>query len=141
MDPDGLSRWLAPMPTITNLTRVEPLQRHARSRQDSILDVYNLLLALFVFVSPWLFAYASRSARIDFWACGGLIAIVSTAAVVAFSDWEEWLNLLLGLWLVAAPWLLGFAHSKAMHMSVGVGLVIAYLAGLELWLDHYRDAS
>lgn len=112
-----------------------------KPRHDSILDVYSLLLALFVFVSPWLFAYASRSARLDLWASSIVIAVVSIGAIVAFSEWEEWLNLLLGLWLAAAPWALGFAHTRAMHISVGAGLIIAYLAGLDLWLRHYRDSS
>jgi SPW repeat len=118
----------------------EGTRSNSKPRHDYILDVYNLLLALFLFVSPWLFAYASRVARIDVWACGALIAVVSLAAIVAFSDWEEWLNLLLGIWMVVAPWVLGFGHTRAMHVSIGAGVVIAYLAGLELWLNHYRDS-
>jgi hypothetical protein len=38
-----------------------------------------------------------------------------------------------------SPWLLGFAHTRAMHFSIGVGIVIAFLAVLDLWL-HY-DAT
>lgn len=109
----------------------------SRSRPNSILDVYSLLLAVFLFASPWLFAYGNGTARIDLWVGGALVAITSVAAIVAFSEWEEWLNLLLGIWLVAAPWILAFAHTRAMHLSVGVGVVVVYLAGLELWLMHY----
>jgi hypothetical protein len=54
------------------------------------------------------------------------------AAMVAFSDWEEWANLLLGIWLVASPSLLGFAHTNAMHFSTGVGAAVPFLAALEL---------
>jgi SPW repeat len=111
----------------------------SRSHPTSILDVYTLLLAVFLFVSPWLFAYANGVVRADLWVSSALIATISAAAILAFSEWEDWLNLLLGLWLVAAPWLLGFAHTRAMHLSVGVGGVIAYLAALELWLAHYGD--
>jgi hypothetical protein len=107
----------------------------------SILDVYNLVVAAFLFVSPWLFACASGAARIDFWASSALIAVVSATAVAAFSEWEEWLNLLLGAWLISAPWVLGYAHTRAMHVSIGVGVVVAYLAGLRLWLAHYGDQA
>jgi hypothetical protein len=106
-----------------------------------VLDVYNLVLAAFLFVSPWLFAYANNVARFDFWASGALIALVSAAAIAAFAEWEEWLNLALGCWLAAAPWLLGYAHTKAMHVSVGVGIIVVYLAGLRLWLVHYQVAA
>jgi hypothetical protein len=106
-----------------------------------VLDVYSLALAIFLLVSPWLFAYANNVVRLDFWATGALIALVSAAAIAAFSEWEEWLNLVLGIWLVSAPWLLGHTHTRAMHVSVGTGLVVVYLAGLRLWLMHYRSTA
>jgi hypothetical protein len=37
------------------------------SRRNSILDIYTLVLAIFSFASLWLFAYASKTARIDLW--------------------------------------------------------------------------
>jgi hypothetical protein len=55
----------------------------------AILDVYKLSVAAFLFVSPCLFAYANGAVRIDFWASSALIAVVSAAAIAAFSDWEE----------------------------------------------------
>jgi SPW repeat len=110
-------------------------------RRNSILDIYMLLVAVFLFVSPWLFAYANGLVRLDFWISSALIGTTSAFAIVLFSEWENWLNLLLGLWLISAPWLLGFAHTKAMHMSIAVGCVITYLAGLELWLAHYGDEN
>jgi hypothetical protein len=113
----------------------------SRPRHDPTLDVYSLLVAVFLFVSPWLFAYANGTVRLDFWITSGLIAAISAVAILAFSEWEDWLNLLLGLWLVLAPWLLGFAHTKAMHMSIAVGCLVAYLAGLELWLAHYGETD
>ena len=34
-------------------------------RSESILDIYNFSFATFLFISPWLFAYAQEIARID----------------------------------------------------------------------------
>ena len=115
-------------------------QRRARSildlNNESILDLYNLLLAVVLFASPWFFAHASRTTDVDLWLSGTAIICLSLAAIIAFSTWEEWLNLALGLWLVVSPWLLGFAHTHAMHFSIGIGAAIAFLAGLELWLRY-----
>jgi hypothetical protein len=105
-------------------------------RPESVLDLYNLLLAIVLFAAPWLFALTNPSGKIDLRVSGALIAAVSLAAIVAFANWEEWANLLLGLWLIASPWILGFAHTRAMHFSVGIGAVIAFLAALELWLGY-----
>jgi SPW repeat-containing protein len=105
-------------------------------RAESVLDLYNLALAAILFVSPWFFAHASRTAGIDLRLSAAAIILLSLAAIVAFSTWEEWANLALGLWLVASPWILGFAHTRAMHFSIGIGAAIAFLAALELWLRH-----
>lgn len=105
-------------------------------RAESVLDLYNLLLAMLLFASPCFFARASQTAAVDLRMSSAAIAIMSLAAMVAFSDWEEWTNLLLGIWLVASPWVLGFAHTSAMHFSIGVGAAVAFLAALELWLRH-----
>ncbi len=110
-----------------------------RWRPESVLDLYNLLLAMFLFISPWLFARANGTAAVDLRVSGAAIAALSLAAVLAFANWEEWANLLLGFWLIVSPWALGFAHTRAMHFSIGVGLAVAFLAALELWLVY--DAS
>jgi len=108
-------------------------------RREAILDIYNLVLGLFLVLSPWLFAYVRRTASTDIWVSGALIVLVSIAAIIAFSQWDEWINLALGIWLIVSPWVLGFTNTKAMHVSIGVGIAVAYLALLELWLVHYPE--
>jgi hypothetical protein len=103
-------------------------------RNESVLDLYNLLLAIFLFVSPWFLARASGTAVVDLKASGAAIALMSLAAIFAYASWQEWANLLLGIWLIVSPWLLGFAHTRAMHYSIGVGVTVAFFSALELWL-------
>ena len=107
-------------------------------RRVAALDCYTGAFGLFLFVSPWLFAYVSETARMDIWTCGAVIAAISVAAMVAFSDWEEWANLLLGLWLIISPWVLGFAHTRAMHVTILIGVLVAFFAALELWIVHFE---
>jgi hypothetical protein len=103
-------------------------------RRESALDLYTVTFGLVLLVSPWLFAYANEGARIDLWASGAAITAISVAAIVAFSAWEEWFNLFAGIWLVLSPWLLGFAHIRPMHLCIGLGAMVAFMAALELWL-------
>lgn len=127
-------------PSISRNDDAHPGKTHWR--REAVLDVYNCILASLLFVSPWLFRYASVDARIDIWVSGAVIALVSLVSFVAFSGWQEWLNLSIGIWLVASPWVLGFAHTRAMHFSIGIGLAVAFLAALELFLifDHSSGA-
>jgi hypothetical protein len=108
-------------------------------RRESALDLYNLVLAAILLITPWLFTLTNKTARIDLWASSLAVILISLAAITAFARWEEWANLLLGIWLIASPWILGFAHTRAMHFSIGVGVVIAFLAALELFLLYDAD--
>jgi hypothetical protein len=109
-----------------------------RHRQ-SILDVYKLVLGAILFVSPWLLAFRGGLGAENAWVTGALITGFSLASIFAFFDWEEWLTLLLGAWLVIAPWALHFHYPSATHVSVGIGIIVLYLAALELWWVHYAQ--
>ena len=110
-----------------------------KGRPERVLDIYNCLLGLFLFASPWLFAYASEAARIDIWTTSAAIALVSLVALFWFSKWEELLNIILGAWLIVSPWVLGFAHTRAMHFSIGIGAVVVFLATIDLYLWYDRS--
>lgn len=112
-------------------------------RRESILDAYNLFIGAVLFASPWLLAYAHGLPAMDVWASATVIMLLSLAAIFAFSEWEEWLSLLTGLWLIASPVVLGFTHTTAAHVTIAAGVLIAYMATLELCLLHYGtpDAS
>ncbi|WFU38747.1 SPW repeat protein [Bradyrhizobium sp. CB82] len=105
--------------------------------RETVPDLYNLFLAAVLFVSPWLFRLTNEPGKVDLWITGAVIGIASLAAIIAYRDWEEWVNVLMGVWLIASPWLLGFPHTRAMHISIGIGIVIALLALLDLFL-HYE---
>lgn len=101
-------------------------------------DWINLLLAVALFLSPWVVGFATEQyATWNAWACGVLVAAVAIGALGAFKEWEEWVNLLLGIWLVAAPWVLGFAAvipARGAHITFG--LLIAAVAAWEIWDVH-----
>ncbi|MGA7805062.1 SPW repeat protein [Bradyrhizobium sp.] len=96
--------------------------------------MYNLVLAAVLFASPWVFALTNGAGKWDLRASSAVIGAIALAAIIAYANWEEWINLMLGLWLIVSPWVLGFAHTRSMHFSVGLGAVIAFLAALELFL-------
>ncbi len=101
-----------------------------------LCDVANLLLGVILFFSPWLFGLSAGAQWQTASTAGILVAVLSVAALAAFAVWEEWLNLAVGLWLIALPWLLGFQDSDAMLIDMSIGAVVAVLAALEVWLTH-----
>jgi hypothetical protein len=85
----------------------------------------------------WAYRNAYGPARVDAWTTGLTLAAISLGALVAFAEWEEWISLVLGAWMVASPFVLGFPRGAGMKIVIGVGCVVAYLALMELWLLHY----
>ncbi|CCD89816.1 conserved hypothetical protein; putative membrane protein [Bradyrhizobium sp. ORS 285] len=107
--------------------------------RPSALDIYTLACGLFLAGAPWLFGFVRTAGRLDAEIVGLAVVVLSIAGLMAFADWEEWLKVALGLWLIAAPWLLGFVHTPAMHVSIAIGIVVTFLSLLELWLAHDPD--
>jgi hypothetical protein len=101
-----------------------------------LCDVVNLILGIILFLSPWMFGFEAGSASQNAHVSGIVIAVLSIAALAAFTEWEEWLNLVVGLWVLVSPWILGFQGSKAMTVHVVIGAIVAILAAIELWLLH-----
>jgi hypothetical protein len=100
-----------------------------------LCDVANLILGAFLFFSPWIFGFEAGKASQNANIAGVIIVILAVAALAAFAIWEEWLNLIVGLWTLVSPWVLGFQHqTHAMTVHVIVGIAVAVLAAIELWL-------
>ncbi len=76
-----------------------------------------LVLGILLVAAPWIFGTATTHALIA-WNAGivGVALVASTLwtfaqASVSATEWGyiAWLQLILGAWLIIAPWLLGFA--------------------------------
>ena len=98
-------------------------------------DWINLVLAALLLVSPWVLGFEME--RVAAWhACIAAIVIAgfALAALTAFAEWEEWINLALGIWVAIAPWALGFADiANATWAHLVLGLLVAAAAAWELW--------
>jgi len=100
-----------------------------------LCDVANLILGAFLFLSPWIVGFEGTRAAGNANIAGIVIVALAIAALAAFAVWEEWLNLIVGLWTLISPWVLRFQdNTKATTVCVIVGILVAILAAVELWL-------
>ncbi len=97
--------------------------------QDWVL----LLLGVWLFVSPWLLGYTEiRGASANAYLIGAALVVFSIIALYAPKVWEEWISLVLGLWLIISPWFMGFSQAaNATQNAVLVGIASIVLA---LWV-------
>lgn len=90
-----------------------------------------LVLGILLLVAPWIFGTATTHALIA-WNAGivGVALVASTLwafaqASVSATEWGyiAWFQLILGVWLIIAPWLLGFA-------AIGTAAWTAWIVGI-----------
>ncbi len=105
---------------------------------EKLCDVANLILGAILFFAPWIFAFDAGVQSQNAFVCGVIIAVLSLAALTAFAVWEEWLNLIVGVWVIVSPWVLGFPRTTAMTVDVVIGILVAVLAAIELWIKYQQ---
>ena len=98
-------------------------------------DWINLVLAVCLFISPWVVGFlVETNPTLNAWIVGVVLAILALATLSVFAEWEEWANFVLGLWLIASPWVLGFAtNTDAMWTHVILGVLVAAVSAWAIW--------
>jgi hypothetical protein len=103
-------------------------------------DWVNLALGVWLFLSPWILGFADfsgagpgQAASINAWIVGIIIAALSLAALQRTQPWEEWVNIIAGIWLFISPWVLGYAGlPAALWNALIVGALVFILAAWDL---------
>ena len=101
-------------------------------------DWVNLFLGMWLFVSPLALGLVIGSPAATWNACVLGLAIIAFAwgAVYIPRAWTEAINIILGLWLMASPWILGFElQTVARTTTVATGLLLMALATWAMVLD------
>ncbi len=111
-----------------------------REAKETAIDLVNVVLGLCLVFAPWALGFTSEMAATrNAWIVGAAIALIALGALFAFREWEEWVNLALGVWAILAPWLLGFATvAAALYAHIIIGLIVGVLAALDLWMIRNR---
>lgn len=100
-------------------------------------DWIGALLALWLIASPMALQYGDMVAAQNAFLVGFLLLAIEFVEITAFRPWEEWINVVLGAWLVVSPWVLGAELLGAANLVI-VGVLVLALALYEMW-DERRN--
>lgn len=95
------------------------------------LSVFNFILGVWLIVSPYILGYVTAQARWEQTIAGIIVAVL--AAVRYFAPqlrWTSWVNLIVGAWMIIAPFATGYQVSAAYWNEVIFGVLIGLAA---LW--------
>jgi len=118
-------------------------------------DSANALLGVWLLLSPWVSRFSGDiTATVNSVVVGVALLAAALGAMLMPRAWEEWTEAVLGLWLIVAPWVLGYSGlANALYASVVIGIVVLALALWTLatdreysaWLHerkaHYKDSG
>jgi len=119
----------------------------ARVWQDGV----NLILGIWIFLTPWIVAHpmkvpsiaagAKAPAMWNFFLTGAAIIVVSGLGLWAFRRWLQWINGALGAWLIASPWVVGFAVVDVLTWNAAlIGIAVLVLVVWAYNKGHMSDA-
>ncbi len=119
-----------------------PSEASMRGGDKNVQDWISLVCGVLLFISPWAIGFSGElTAARTAWVGGIVIAAMAIAALVQFAEWEEWVTLVVGLAVAAAPWVLGFAAlHHALAVCVVLGLIVALASVTEIWSAHHPAA-
>jgi SPW repeat len=105
-------------------------------------DVVNLLLGAWLFISPWVLGFNTAGiVATNAWVFGIIVAGLALSAILAYQQWEEWLEAAIGVWIFASPWVLKAAgNPRIMWSSLIVGTLLVILAAWSSSLEHRSGA-
>jgi hypothetical protein len=87
----------------------------------------NTVLGIWLMAAPAVLGYEGTRAADHDRIVGPVLATFACVAIWEATRPLRWVNLLLGIWLVAAPWLIGSPTTATLN-GVVVGIVVAALS-------------
>ena len=92
-------------------------------------DWVMLAFGIWLFVSPfWMLVYGSLMdvAAWNSYVMGVLVAVFAWGALAGARRWEEWLQLIFGVWLIVSPFVLMFyaIEPTAAWNTIALGILI-----------------
>lgn len=111
---------------MAEVARDEALFNNSRT-----LSIVNFILGLWLIVSPYILNYGTAQARWEQTVGGVIIAIMAAIRYyIPEARWSSWVNALVALWLVIAPFVSGYQTGVAYWNEIISGILVGAVA---LW--------
>jgi hypothetical protein len=100
-------------------------------------DYAGIVLGVLIGLSPWLAGQHDHpTVNLNAAAVGILVIALAAFELVDLHRSEEFGEVALGLWLIASPFIFGYADAGTlMYWHFVLGALVVLLAALELWQD------
>jgi hypothetical protein len=106
------------------------------SHQDTAVRTsggLDILAGIWLIIAPFMLNYSANGGSVSNDVTVGIVVLVLAGIQISGENyrtgWPSWINALLGVWLIAAPFVLGYpSGSAAMWNDVILGIVVGILS-------------
>jgi hypothetical protein len=102
-------------------------------------DWTTLVIGLWLFASPWTLQVDDPDALENFLVVGALVITFELITFYTLRVWEEWINIVLGAWLIV--WSFAMSGFAAVANAVVCGALLLAVSLYEMWDDRRQRAS
>lgn len=99
----------------------------------------TLVIGLWLFASPFTLQLDDPMAPENFLLVGALVIIFELITFYTLRVWEEWINIILGAWLIG--WSFAMSGLAAIANAIACGGLLLALSLYEMWDDRRQRAS
>jgi hypothetical protein len=94
-------------------------------------DPINALLGVWLIISPWVLGFSGTvSATGNFVIVGILLLAAALGAMYVPKKWEEWVESVLGLWMIVSPWIVRYTTVHSAKVDAVVAGIVILVLGL-----------
>ena len=105
-------------------------------------DWCKWLLGFWLCISPWVLYFDQQpKPTVTAVITGIMIVFFERVTLFFYQAWEEWINAVLGAWLVICPSVLSISLPVARENFVVVGLLVLALTLYEIWQAHRQSGT
>ena len=90
----------------------------------------NVLAGIWLIISPYIIGFAGTSAATNAIIVGiiiGVLALISATSPES-AMWTSWINIILGVWMIISPFILGFVGGAVITNSIILGIIVIALS-------------
>jgi hypothetical protein len=112
---------------------------NAKQSAVKSMSIVNFILGAWLIVSPYIFGYATGQARWNQTVMGIIIVVLAIWRYTAVdAAWASWVNALVSLWLIIAPFALGYQLAAAYWNEIIVAIITLVVAGTNANMHVHR---
>jgi hypothetical protein len=106
-------------------------------------DWVSVVLGVLLLVSPFMVEErVAADVTLNAVLLGLVVTVLSQFEIFGPAIWEEVVNAACGVWLIASPFVFGYAQGGALRVwHLVLGVLIALLAAIEIWQDRRKTVA